>query len=603
MKKKSLLVLVCVLMGVMSALAAEGYAVFNLSNKTLTFYYGNKPEGAYSLNEGSAIPLWYEAGNSSVITHVVFDPSFAQARPTSTAYWFYYMEKLTTITGLEYLNTSNVTKMHSMFFLCESLTTLDLSTFNTSNVTDMCQMFYGCHNLSTLNLSNFNTSNVTGTGMISMFADCYKLTSLDLSHFDTSKVTKMTQMFGNCRELTSLNVSNFNTSNVIGMYGMFRECEKLTSIDLSSFNTSKVTETDYMFYRCKILTSLDLGSFNTQKVEGMSHMFEKCYILKTVKVGSGWSTAAVTSSDNMFSECTSIVGGAGTTFDYNHLDAAYAHIDGGPSNPGYFTEKPVEQYDLWINGAQVTSANCNNLSAWDGASGTVYYTPSTKTLTLENARLTCGAAPNGACIRSNIDGLTISLKGTNVILVTPQGTNVSGMVLANTTITGGDTLGIQARRAGITIQGGKTLTINNVPFLNAKGPTYGIYSSNPTNTRLIVKGSRTKVDARGSSGAITGMNDLELNDGLKITEPAGGYFNNSAVYDASGNLATSVIISGNLRGDVNGDGKVNVTDVTALINMILGVIPKDEACADINGDSKVNVSDVTALVNIILGVS
>ena len=55
-------------------------------------------------------------------------------------------------------------------------------------------------------------------------------------------------------------------------------------------------------------------------------------------------------------------------------------------------------------------------------------------------------------------------------------------------------------------------------------------------------------------------------------------------------------------GDVNVDGRVNVSDVTALVNMILGVIPKDESCADINGDGKVNVSDITTLVNIILGV-
>ena len=58
-----------------------------------------------------------------------------------------------------------------------------------------------------------------------------------------------------------------------------------------------------------------------------------------------------------------------------------------------------------------------------------------------------------------------------------------------------------------------------------------------------------------------------------------------------------------LKGDVNRDGKVNVSDVTALINMILGVITKDEETADVNKDGKINVSDVTALVNIILGTS
>ena len=61
--------------------------------------------------------------------------------------------------------------------------------------------------------------------------------------------------------------------------------------------------------------------------------------------------------------------------------------------------------------------------------------------------------------------------------------------------------------------------------------------------------------------------------------------------------------AGFIKGDVNGDGAVNVSDVTALVNMILGTLPKDEARADVNGDGVVNVSDVTALVNIILGVS
>ncbi len=55
-----------------------------------------------------------------------------------------------------------------------------------------------------------------------------------------------------------------------------------------------------------------------------------------------------------------------------------------------------------------------------------------------------------------------------------------------------------------------------------------------------------------------------------------------------------------LKGDVNGDGKVNVTDVTTLVNMILGIVSKDMEMADIDHNGKINVSDVTALINIIL---
>jgi len=82
-----------------------------------------------------------------------------------------------------------------------------------------------------------------------------------------------------------------------------------------------------------------LGSFNTSNVINMSHMFEECHNLQTIYVSNGWSTAAVTYSTNMFYNCTSLVGGQGTTYNANHIDKAYAHIDGGTSNPGYFTDK------------------------------------------------------------------------------------------------------------------------------------------------------------------------------------------------------------------------------------------------------------------------
>lgn len=63
------------------------------------------------------------------------------------------------------------------------------------------------------------------------------------------------------------------------------------------------------------------------------------------------------------------------------------------------------------------------------------------------------------------------------------------------------------------------------------------------------------------------------------------------------------ILNTALKGDVNRDGAVNVTDVTTLVNMILGVIAKDQESADVDSNGSINVSDVTALVNLILGIS
>ena len=140
--------------------------------------------------------------------------------------------------------------------------------------------------------------------------------------------------------LTIEGIEYLNTSEVTRMSQMFYKCEKLTSLDVSHWNTSKVTTMWYMFGGSKALASLDMSSFNTSKVTSMGYMFYNCNSLHTIYVGEGWSTAAVTTSASMFANCTSLVGGMGTTYNSsNPTDKTYAHIDGGPSNPGYFTEK------------------------------------------------------------------------------------------------------------------------------------------------------------------------------------------------------------------------------------------------------------------------
>ena len=617
---KRILILLVTIAACIAAWAAEPYVVYTPSNTTLTFYYGTKPNGAYGLTQG--FPGWYNDGTNANVTRVVFDSSFAQARPTSTVGWFRGMEKLESILGLNYLNTSQVTSMSYMFFNCKKLTNLNLSGFNTSNVKSMGYMFSECENLAVLNVSSFNTSNVTD--MTVMFRNCKNLTSLDLSSFNTSKATDMQGMFYNCVSLSNLNISSFNTSKLVSMFNMFNGCEHLTTLDLShfdtsnvksmafmflgchrlsnlnlsSFDTSKVTSMEKMFVYCYALNTLDLSSFNTSSVTNMKSMFYNCSNLKTVTVSSKWSTSAVTDSEGMFSYCTSLVGGAGTTFSYSHTDASYAHIDGGPSNPGYFTGES-EEFDLWINGVQVTNVNCNNLSSIDGVSGTVTYNSLSKTLTLDHARLTCGETSNGGAIRSNIDGLTINVKGTSSIVILPNGTNMNGMMLSNTTITGTDTLGVQGRKSGITILSGKTLTINNLHSLIARG-SYGIYASSPTNTRLVVKGGGTNVLATGGSGAIRNMGELVLEDGLRIIEPAGGYFTGGIVYDASGNVATRAAIS-RLPGDVNGDGDVTSADVTALYDVLLSNDYSSIVNGDQDGDGNITSGDVTAVYSVLLG--
>ena len=284
----------------------EAYACYTPSNTTLTFYFDNQRASrtgtTYDMKQIYNTPGW-KAVNSSV-TKVVFDSSFAGARPTTTHSWLSGMNNLQSITGISNLNTSKVTYMDRMFKDCSSLTSLDLSHFDTSQVTDMSSMFNGCSSLASLDVSSFNTSQVTN--MIFMFDGCRSLTSLNLSSFNTSQVTDMEMMFRDCRKLTTLNLgSNFNTSKVTSMEDMFRDCSNLTSLDVSGWNTSQVTDMTAMFDGCSSLTSLDVSGWNTSNVTDMWHMFNGCSSLTSLDV-SGWDTSQVTDMQWMFNGCSSL---------------------------------------------------------------------------------------------------------------------------------------------------------------------------------------------------------------------------------------------------------------------------------------------------------
>ena len=175
------------------------YAEFDNATGTLTFRRGlSKPEGAYDLNEGNTKPGWLTQKED--IKKVVFDASFANARPTSCCRWFADCFYLTEIDGIENLNTQNVTDMSWMFNCCYALTSLDVSNFNTQNVEDMTDMFLGCEGLSLLDLSNFNTERVEN--MSSMFSGCSTLQTIFASDkFVTDQVSGGYDMFLDCTNL------------------------------------------------------------------------------------------------------------------------------------------------------------------------------------------------------------------------------------------------------------------------------------------------------------------------------------------------------------------------------------------------------------------
>ena len=250
---------------------------------TLSFHRsGTKPVGdnIYELQYGNRQD-WND--HAAEIKKVVFKAGFRDETHTTCSKWFSGCTNLTSIEGIENLNTSNVKYMNEMFGQCSNLETLDLSHFNTEKVGNMSNMFNGCTKLHDLNISSFNTENVTN--MYGMFYGCSSLDSLDLSHFNTRNVRKdgMNYMFNGCSSLSYLNVSNFTTDKPgMQLDGLFQGCSSLQTLDLSSFDTGGASSVTDMFDGCSALQTIyvsDLFKFNNNSVSS-SNMFRDCRSLK-----------------------------------------------------------------------------------------------------------------------------------------------------------------------------------------------------------------------------------------------------------------------------------------------------------------------------------
>ena len=298
------------------------------------YTYAYKQEGVYGYlglgwnnisNNGWGVQLTNKTSTDAVTSKIC---TYINNKPIASMSYMFSNSQATTL-DVSSFDTSNVTDMSDMFNISQA-TTLDLSNFNTSNVTNMYNMF-GYSKATTLDLSNFDTKNVTD--MSYMFVNS-QATTLDLSNFDTSNVTNMNYMFAGSQAAT-LDLSNFNTSNVTNMGQMFAN-SKATTLDLSNFNTSNVTDMMSMFSGSQA-TTLDLSNFDTSNVTDMSYMFNNVKNLKTIYASDKFNANKTYSAD-MFTGSTKLVGGAGTKYDSTKIDKAYAHIDGGTSNPGYFTD-------------------------------------------------------------------------------------------------------------------------------------------------------------------------------------------------------------------------------------------------------------------------
>ena len=534
----------------------EPYALLSGSSndRTLTFYYGVKPTGGMDVGPFNRVTARQWDDMAATITTVVFDETMANCKSiTSTAYWFSKFYKLNSIVGLENLKTENVEDMKYMFSECS--------------------------------LSSSST-----------------FESLDLRTFDTRNVKDFHGMFSSSSRFSSIDLSSFDTGNATDMYQMFYQCGSLTSLDLTNFNTENVTQMGQMFYQCSSLTSLDLTNFNTENVTQMGQMFYHCTNLQTIYCNDTWK--ANTSSRNMFTGCTSLVGGTGTTYNAANSTAAYAH----PNEGGYFTMKR-EPFALL------------------GGSG------NNKTLTFYYA------------VKSDYGLDVVPFESAGERGWNDERENITTVVFHSTMDACSTITSTAHWFAGLT----NLTTIENLEYLHTEDVTDMSYMFNGCSslTSIDISSFDTEkvANMEGMFWGCTGLTELDLVNfnTAAVTNMIGMFYNcsklktiycndtwNSTTSSQAMFYGCTSLVGGTgttyssshitaayahpnaggyftkgLLGDVNSDGKVTPADAIMILYHYFGVAQTgfNESVADVNGDKKISPADAIEALYIYFGSS
>ena len=232
-----------------------------------------------------------------------------------------------------------------------------------------------------------------------MFDKLYSLEEIiNLHLLDTSKVTNMRDMFCDCAVLKNVDLSNFKTENVTNMIGMFARMKEITYLDLSTFDTNNVTE--------------------------IGQIFSDDPKLKKIYVSNKWDLSKNVSAEDgvgVFSNCDSLVGGNGTTYDKTLLTYTMAVVDG--TTPGYLTKG----YGL------DTGINVNHVIKNKTADEIANWTLSTRFVDTAIKSLTFGKMRDFNEIVSGYDGVAVDSDGSGVISVyrIPNGSNYDVYILSN----------------------------------------------------------------------------------------------------------------------------------------------------------------------------
>ena len=252
--------------------AQTAFAVYSDEDKSLTFYkrddvpaagsaYNGKVATAvysdFEASPGGIVP-WQE--RAATVTSVnIADSGIA---PASLTAWFNGFSQLTSITGLDKLNTSGVTNMDNMFDGCSSLREITgVGNWDTSQVASMTSTFSGCSALTLISgIGNWNTAKLDVAA--STFGNCLSLTTLDLSGWSTNAMRASARMFDGCANLATVYIgSNWNAASINDSGSMFHGCAHLPNYSSSAVDRSKAHARPSGYLTCS--GKMEGGSHNT----------------------------------------------------------------------------------------------------------------------------------------------------------------------------------------------------------------------------------------------------------------------------------------------------------------------------------------------------
>jgi surface protein len=364
----------------------------------------------------------------------------------------------------------------------------------------------------------------------------------------------------------------------------FNNMESLTEIKgmKDYLNTAHVKYMNDMFNGCRSMEVLDLSAFMTLNVNNMGNMFANCTSLTTILVGNEWKVSGVMYSNSMFTNCPKLVGMAGTTYDKNNTDKAYAHPDGGEANPGYLSMKMMY---VAVEGQTMKFYYDGNFYS---RTEPVYDVDKLRTASTDEHAfdqvVIAEFDPSFADARPtstadwfyNLPKLS-TFKGMREYLNTSEVRTMRAMFhyllyVEKLDLSGFDTHNVQDMSA----------MFGSSSYLET------IWVGDGWNTDNVIE----------STGMFSGCRRLVGGAGTKYDE---GHTDVRYAHVDGGTSNPGYLTAG-LLGDVNLDGKIDVRDMAALLDAILkGATDGLPNTADVNQDGKLDVRDMAGILNMILG--